>query len=87
MVNASDAGNEQSMFVLAIWEKLRETRLKLFATKCISLIKKSNYEEVRVKLTNTQISKLKSEVKNKTGKESRKTKKNIGMKNCHMNYF
>ena len=40
-----------------------------------------NYEEVRVKLTNTQLNKLKSAVKNKTGTTLRITK------NCLMNYF
>ena len=43
-----------------------------------------NYEEARIKLTNTQLSKLKSAAKNKTGTTLRKTFK---MKNYLMNYF
>ena len=35
------------------------------------------YEEARVKLTNTQLQKLKAAVKNKTGKTLRITKKNF----------
>ena len=37
----------------------------------------TNYEEARVKLTNTQLNKLKSAAKNKTGKNLRLTKKNF----------
>ena len=36
-----------------------------------------NYEEARVKLTNIQLSKLKSSAKNKTGTTLRITKKNF----------
>ena len=36
-----------------------------------------NYEKVRVKLTNTQLNKLKSAAKNKTGKILRINKKNF----------
>ena len=36
-----------------------------------------NYEEARVKLTNTQLNKLKSAAKNKTGTISRMNKKNF----------
>ena len=46
----------------------------------------TNYQEARVKLTNTQLNKLKSAVKNKTGKKL-KIKKTLKLKNCHMNYF
>ena len=35
------------------------------------------YEEARVKLTNTQLNKLKSAAKNKTGTALRMTKKNF----------
>ena len=47
----------------------------------------ANYEEARGKLTNTQLNKLKSAAKNKTGTTSRIKKKTFKMKNCHMNYF
>ena len=47
----------------------------------------ANYQEARVKLTNTQLNKLKSAAKNKTGTILKMTKKNFNMKNCHMNYF
>ena len=45
-----------------------------------------NYEEARIKLTNTQLNKLKSTAKNKTGTTLRKTKKNFQEKNCLMNF-
>ena len=46
----------------------------------------ANYQEVRVKLTNTQLNKLKSEVKNKTGTTLRVNKKSFE-DDHHMNYF
>ena len=46
-----------------------------------------NYEEASIKLTNTQLNKLKSAVKNKTGTKSRFNEKTFKMKNCHINYF
>ena len=46
-----------------------------------------NYEKSRVKLTNTQVNKLKPVTKTKTRTTLRITKKNFKMKNCHMNYF
>ena len=54
------------MFILIILEK----------KKCNSIIKMENYQEARVKLTNTQVRKLKSAIKNKTGKILRINKKN-----------
>ena len=51
------------------------------------LQKMANYQEARVKLTNTQSSKLKSAAKNNTGTILKLNKKNLKMKNCHMNYF
>ena len=47
----------------------------------------ANYQEARVKLTNTELNKLKSPAKNKTRATLRLDKKNLNMKNCHMNYF
>ena len=46
-----------------------------------------NYEDARVKLTNTQLNKLKSAVKNKTGTILRLDEKFFKMTNCHINYF
>ena len=46
-----------------------------------------NYQEVKVKLTNIQLSKSKSVAKNKKRTILRINKKNRRMKNCHMNYF
>ena len=47
-----------------------------------------NYQEARVKLTNTQLNKLKSAVRNKTGTILRISKMiTLKMKNCHVNYF
>ena len=46
-----------------------------------------NYQEPRVKLTNTQLNKLKSAARKKTGTILRLNKKTLKMKNCHMNYF
>ena len=47
-----------------------------------------NYQEVRVKLTNTQLNKLNFAAKIKTGTILRLNKKKpLKMKNCHMNYF
>ena len=48
----------------------------------------TNYQELsRFKLTNIKLNKLKSPVKNKTGAILRINKKNLKMKNYHMNYF
>ena len=47
----------------------------------------ANYQEARVKQTNTQLNKLKSAAKNKTGTILKLNKKILKMKNCHMNYF
>ena len=53
-----------------------------------NLIKIADYEEERVKLTNTQTKKIKFATKNQTGTTLRRAKKNtFKMKNSHMNYF
>ena len=69
----------QSMFVLTILEKNQRNEVKIFSRKCKSLIKhgQEDDQEARVKLTNTQLNKLKSEPKNKTGTKLRITKKNF----------
>ena len=43
-----------------------------------------NYQELRVRLTNTQLNKIKSVAKNKNG--TRLSKKNFKLNSCHMNY-
>ena len=40
----------------------------------------ANYQEARVKLANTQLNKLKSNIE-------KKIRKALKMKNCHMNYL
>ena len=51
------------MFVETILEKIKETRLKLSQGSVTILYKMVNYEEVRVKLANSQLNKLKSATK------------------------
>ena len=75
-VDGINVDGTQKMFVLIILEKIKETRLKFPQGTVAALQKMANYQEVRVKLTNTQLYKLKSAAKNKTN-----------MTNCHMNYF
>ena len=47
----------------------------------------TNYQEARVKLTNTQWNKLKSAAKNKTRTIIILDKKTLKMKNCHTSYL
>ena len=54
--NAKESDNDQSMFVLKILEKIKVTRLKF-----------SQGSITRLKVTNTQLNKLKSAVNNKAG--------------------
>ena len=46
-----------------------------------------NYQETKIKLTNTQLNKLESAAKNKARTMIRLKRKTLKMKNCHMNYF
>ena len=55
-------------------EKIKETKLK-FSQGSVQIM--ANYQEARVKLTNTQLNKLKSAAKNKTGTILRLNKKNF----------
>ena len=75
--NATDAVNDQSMFVLTISEKIEETRLKFSQESVTVLSIMANYQEVRVKLTITQLNKLKSAAKNKTRTTLKLTEKNF----------
>ena len=65
------------MFLLTNLEKINEIRLKFSQGSAKVLQKIANYQEARVKLTNTQLKKLKSDAKNNTGKTLRITKKNF----------
>ena len=65
------------MFALTILEKIKEARLKFSKGNVTVLQKMANYQEVRVKLTNTQLKKLKPAPKNTTGTILRLNKKNF----------
>ena len=65
------------MFVSTILEKIEETRLRFSQGSVTVLQKMPKYQEVRVKLTHTQLNKLKSAAKNKTGTILRLNKKSI----------
>ena len=55
----------QVVTVITILEKIKENETKIFSSKCNGLIKMPNYEEEKVKLRNTQLSKLHSAAKKK----------------------
>ena len=65
------------MFILTILEAIKETRLKISPRNCNSITKLANYQEATLKLTNTQLNKLKSAAKNKAGTILRINKKNV----------
>ena len=65
------------MFVLTTLEKILKKQINIFSRKCNSIIKDDHYQEERVKLTNTQLSKWKSTSKNKKGAIIRLNKKNF----------
>ena len=46
-----------------------------------------NYQKARVKVTKTQLNKLKHAAKSKTAIILRLNKKTLNMKNCCINYF
>ena len=48
------------MFFLTIWEKIKKERVKFSQGRVTVLEKMENYREARVKLANTQLSKLES---------------------------
>ena len=65
------------MFILTILEKIKEKRFK-FSQRSVTVLQiMANYQEARVKLTNTQLNKLKSAAKSKTGTILRLNKKNF----------
>ena len=59
------------------FRKNQRNEIKIFSPKCNSPRKKTNYQEARVKLTNTQLNKLKSATKHETRTILRKNKKKI----------
>ena len=65
------------MSILTVLDKNKETKLR-FSRGSVTVLKKMlNSREARVKLTNTQLSKLKSAAKNRTGAKWRLNKKNF----------
>ena len=69
------------------FRKIQRNEVKIFSRKWTGLWKVAGYEEPRLKLSNMQLNKLKSALKNKTGTIIGITKKAFKMKNCHMDYF
>ena len=69
--------NPESIFILMILEKIKEKRLKLSQGSLTVWWKIANYQEATVKLTNTQLNRLKSAAVNKTGTILRLNKKNF----------
>ena len=65
------------MSVLTVLENIKNTRLKFSQGSITVSWKMPNYEEVGVKLTNTQLHKLKSAAKTKAGTTLRKTIKKL----------
>ena len=57
----------ESMLVLTILEENQRNEIKIFSRKCNSIIKDGKLLRSEVKLTNTQLIKLKSVAKNKAG--------------------
>ena len=68
-VTTEPAGADQSIFIFnnIRKKKINETILKLSQGSVTVLQKMANYQQGRVKVTNTQLNKLKSAAKNKTG--------------------
>ena len=75
--DGENADATQSTFALTVLKKIKETRVKVSQGNLAHLQKMANYKEARVKLTNTQLKKLKSSAKNNTGTTLRTTKKNF----------
>ena len=75
--NATDAGSDESMFVLTNLVKVKEKRLKFSERRVTVLQKITNYLESRVILRSTKLNKLKSAAENKIETTLRITKKNF----------
>ena len=65
-------------------QKIKEISLRFSQGSVRAFQIMTNYQEARVKLTNTQLDKLKYAAKNKTGTILRLNKKKLDMKNCHI---
>ena len=64
----TDNTNVQSMFVLMVLEKIKKRKKETkFSSRNCNSITMANHQEHKVKLTNTQLNKLKSAAKNKAG--------------------
>ena len=83
----SETVTNESMFVLTILDKIKGTRLTFSQGSVIVLQENANCQHARVTLTSTQLNKLNSAAKNKTGTTLRINTKTLKMKNCYMNYF
>ena len=59
------------------FSKNQKNDIRIFSGKHNSIIKMENYQEAKVKLTNTQLNKLDSAAKNKTGTILRINKENV----------
>ena len=59
------------------FSKNQKNDIRIFSGKPNSIIKMENYQEAKVKLTNTQLNKLNSAAKNKTGTILRINKENV----------
>ena len=88
--NATGSGNEQCMFVLTILERIKERGQTCFQGSVTVLWKMANFQEIRAKLTNAQLNKLKYPARNHAGTTLKITRKNFQdfktFKNYHMNY-
>ena len=69
-IDGRNADGAESMFILTILEKYKRNETKSSSRKCNNIIM-VKYQEGRVKLTNTQLNKLKFAAKNKTGTKLR----------------
>ena len=74
------------MFILTILEKNLKNQIKIFSRKCNSIIKNGKISR-RVKLTNTQLSKLKSTAQKKTETILRLNEKKIENKKLQHELF
>ena len=59
------------------FSKNQKNDIRIFSGKRNSIIKMENYQEAKVKLTNTQLNKLNSAAKNKAGTILRINKENV----------
>lgn len=65
MIHATDASSNQSMVVLMIFKKIKETQLKFFRGNVMVLWKMVHYKDARGKLSNAELNKLKLAAENR----------------------